>query len=217
MRNMHNMQIFGVILISCGQLAHAYSSSLADCQTFAALWSSSCGGTLSSSAYTTSNWQTSGAGVTTSSCSTSSSDVYARQPDSGTLVNSYSSFARNCITCREDGSGGTVYIRYQTNNMPRHCYGSTDNSNWTKYPVTQKIDFEAKWNPNVLNTQHVLDSTVVTDATTSTLLCATAWATTVPSTSTLTVTAGTFNSVVGFSMDNVMITSAAGSRDQLFD
>ena len=133
---MRNMQIFGVILISCGQLAHAYSSSLADCETFAALWSSSCGGTLYTSAYSTSDWNTAGAGVTTSSCSTSSSSVYARQPDTGTLVTSYSSFARNCITCREDSGTSKVYIRYQTNNMPRHCYGSTDNSNWTAYPAT---------------------------------------------------------------------------------
>ena len=147
MRNLQNsMQIFGVILISCGQIAHAYSSSKADCETFAALWSSSCGGTTDSSAYTTSDWNTAGAGVTTSSCSTSASDIFARQPDTGNLVTSYSSFARNCITCRkESGDTGNekVFIRYQSNNMPRHCYGSTDNSNWTKYPTTLKIDFEA--------------------------------------------------------------------------
>ena len=207
MRNLHNsMQILGVILISCGQIAHAYSSSVEDCETFAALWRSSCGGTSHSSAYTTSDWNIAGAGVTTSSCSTSDSDIFARQPDTGNLVTSYSSFARNCITCRRDSGTEKVYIRYQSNNMPRHCYGSTDNSNWTKYPTTLKIDFEAEWNPNVLNSQHVADSTVVSAATTSSLLCATSWASTVPSTSSLTSTGTTnINAFVGFSMDNVII------------
>ena len=78
---------------------NAYSSSLADCETFASLWGASCGGTNSTAVYTTSDWETTGAGVTTSNCQTSDSTVFAREPDTGTLVNSYSVFARNCITC----------------------------------------------------------------------------------------------------------------------
>ena len=36
--------------------AQAYSSSLEDCEAFAALWNNSCGGTDEDAAYTTSDW-----------------------------------------------------------------------------------------------------------------------------------------------------------------
>ena len=86
---------------------NAYTNTLADCVEFAALWSSSCGGTDENAAYTsTDSWETTGAGVTTSNCSiedpSASDKTQVREPGTGTLADSYSVFARNCITCRED-------------------------------------------------------------------------------------------------------------------
>ena len=88
-------------------LANAYSNSLEDCEAFAALWSSGCGGTDEDAVYDpATTWETTGAGVSISNCSVVDPDeddaIQAREPDTGTLVDSYSIFARNCVTCRED-------------------------------------------------------------------------------------------------------------------
>ena len=143
-------------------LAKAYTNSLADCEAFAALWSSGCGGTDEYVVYDpATTWETAGAGVFTSNCSIEDPDdddaIQAREPDTGNLVDSYSVFARNCVTCRED-ENDYIKIRVQTNNMPKHCYGSSDSSSVTSYPATKRIDVEMLWNSDVLGTRNVADS-----------------------------------------------------------
>ena len=144
----------------CGALsalnASAYNSSLDDCAEFAALWSGNCGGTDIDAVYTTEDWEEAGAGVSMIFCETTEdddgNDRYAREPNTGNEVTSYTIFARNCITCREDELTEKVYIRYQSNNMPKHCYGSVGADIVSTYPITNKIDFEVLWNKDVLNT-----------------------------------------------------------------
>lgn len=95
--------------------------------------------------------------MTISNCETTpnhdtGADVFAKEPDTGTDLTNYSIYARNCITCRNETEGdgdSPVYIRYQTNNMPKHCYGSA--SGVSTFPETQKIDVEFLWNPDVLH------------------------------------------------------------------
>lgn len=138
--------------------AQAYSNTLAACAEFAGLWNSSCGGTDEDAVYdSTTDWHTAGAGVTTSNCVIADNGEQARVPDDGSLADSYSVFARNCITCKEDNNG-EIKIRVQTNNMPKHCYGSSDDSSVTSYPTTKKIDFEMNWNPDVLGEENVSNS-----------------------------------------------------------
>ena len=189
------------------KLAHAYSNSLDDCAVFAALWSNSCGGTDEDAVYDPStDWETTGAGVTTSNCSKVDKDV--REPDTGNLVETYSVFARNCITCREDDNG-EIRIRVQTNNMPKHCYGSSDDSNVTSYPETKKIDFEMLWNPDVLGYRNVPTSDVESVDATSSLLCDITWSASIPITSQLTDNDSVdLDDFVGLMMDNVLIHNA---------
>ena len=98
------------------ELTFAYSSSIEDCEKFAALWNGNCGGTDEDAVYTEADWETSGAGATVSSCSTGTDengdDIEVREPNSGTLVTSYSVFGRNCITCSQATDNDPVYIRY---------------------------------------------------------------------------------------------------------
>lgn len=89
------------------QISHAYSSSLEDCEAFAALWSANCGGTDSDAVYATEDWESTGAGQTMINCAADSDvndddDLVANAPETGEEVSSYTLFARNCITCRED-------------------------------------------------------------------------------------------------------------------
>ena len=195
------------------KLVNAYTNSLDDCAEFAALWSNSCGGTDEDAVYDKdTNWETSGAGVTTSNCSTGD-DIQAREPDTadGNFVDSYSVFARNCITCRENVDG-EILIRVQTNNMPKHCYGSSDNSS---NPHTKKIDFETLWNPDVLGYKNVSNDDVASEAATDSLLCDNSWSSTMASTSIFTDTSSdSIDSFVGLMMDNVMIANALTSDNE---
>ncbi len=88
--------------------------------------------------------------MTRSSCATTNDDdgnaVNVFAPDSGSSVESYTLYARNCITCIEDKDvKDQIWIRYQTNNMPKHCYGTdvdaTYDTDSQKYPKTQRWDF----------------------------------------------------------------------------
>ena len=120
--------IFSSVGLLSFRPTHAYSNTLAACAEFAALWNSSCGGTDEDAVYdSTTDWHTTGAGVTTSNCEIADDGAQVRIPDDGSLADSYSVFARNCITCREDNNS-EIKIRVQTNAMPKHCYGSSDNS-----------------------------------------------------------------------------------------
>ena len=56
------------------EVAAAYGSSIEDCEEFAAKWNGNCGGTDDGSVYTAADWETTGAGATTSSCSTVQDD-----------------------------------------------------------------------------------------------------------------------------------------------
>ena len=132
------MRVLEVALcgIMAARLSQAYSSSEDDCNEFAALWDSSCAGEAYSE---DDDWETDGAGVTISSCS--GDDSF--EPDTGDEVSSYAVFARNCITCRTNDDG-LVMIRYQTNNMPKHCYGSNiDFGGYTEPTVTQEEELDS--------------------------------------------------------------------------
>lgn len=96
-----------VVALSGAQLANAYGSSLSECKKFAALWSNTCGGVDDDAVYTTTDWHSSGAGATILNCS-GSDDVFV--PTTGASASSYTSYARNCMTCRENN--GDVLIRY---------------------------------------------------------------------------------------------------------
>lgn len=140
------------------------------------------------------------------------SETYAREPNTGDWVTSYSVFARNCITCREDDNN-EIRIRIQTNNMPKGCYGSDEDVSY--YPETKQIDIELLWNPDVLGTTNIAASNTDTESATDDLLCDQAWSASIPSTSQLTdndsVDIDTF---VGFSMENVIISNALTSGDE---
>ena len=136
-------------------------------------------------------------------------------------MTSYSLYARNCITCRnatESEPEDAVYIRYQTNAMPKRCYGS--DLRIANYPTTQKIDFEVLWNPNVLNVDNVDESTIIDEASTTSLLCDQTFSSSANMISDYSYTeTGSFDidTIVGFTMDNVMISNAVdyASRDAL--
>ena len=196
------------------RLGQAYSSSLEDCEEFAALWSANCGGTDEDSVYSTSDWETSGAGPTISSCSTNDDDWEVREPDTGNLVTSYSLFARNCITCRD--TGGDVYIRYQSNNLPKFCYGSDTTNSY--YPSTGKFDNEMLWNPNVLNTLNVAECEADSEDNTDDLLCTTSFTDDLPSSSEFSDNSTSDpTNFVGWTMDNVAILPAyySSSKDAM--
>jgi len=140
------------------------------------------------------------------------SDTYAREPNTGDLVTSYSVFARNCITCREDDND-EIRIRIQTNNMPKGCYGSDNDVDY--YPDTKKIDIELLWNPDVLSTQNVASSNTNSASATTSLLCDQSWSATLPDSSDLDENEPVaIDSFVGFSMENVIIANALTSGDE---
>ncbi len=65
------------------QISLAYSSSWQDCEAFAALWSSSCGGLKADSAYDSEvDWHESGVGASLINCETrkteDNKDIFAR-------------------------------------------------------------------------------------------------------------------------------------------
>ena len=205
------------------ELAAAYSSSLDSCQEFAAKWSGSCGGTDDASVYATADWETTGAGATVSSCSTQQdndgNDIEVLAPNSGSTVSSYSIFARNCVTCSQATSSDPVYIRIQSNNMPKFCYATPTTS--SNYPQTGKFDVEMRWNPNVLNVKNVADSAAETSESTDTLLCDGSFTadSSLPSSSEFKSDLSTSDTtkVVGWSIDNVQIYSGlnSGTKDAL--
>ena len=198
-----------IAIFLLADFAAAYSSSLADCETFAALWSATCGGTSgdgdNAAFYTENDWETTGAGASVINCATGDVDVKVNEPNTGNEVTNYSLFARNCMTCREDGANDNkVLIRYQSNNMPGFCYGNKEYA--TTYPSTGKFDVEMTWNPNVLNLQNVNDSSAADEAATTALLCDASFTTTLPATSTKTDhSTSDLDPIVGFSMANLLI------------
>jgi len=157
-----------VLAVLFAETTLAYTNKLDSCRAFAALWGGGCGGTESTNAYQTADWNVAGAGVDTSNCATGDSSVFALAPITGAKVNSYSIFSRNCITCRQ--SGTDVFIRYQSNNMPKICYGSNVEQT-SQFPKAQIFDFEVVWNTDVLNKQKIADINTSTEALTTALLC----------------------------------------------
>ena len=144
------------------------------------MFAGGCGGTDTDAKYVQADWETAGPGAVVSNCATSNDEdgntVEVFAPENGNKVESYTLYARNCMTCREDRDiKDKIWIRYQTNNMPNHCYGTdaeaTFSADGFKYPSTQKMDFEVVWNPDVLYTKNTADSAASNAATTSSLLC----------------------------------------------
>lgn len=87
------------------------------------------------------------------------------------------------------------------------------------YPVTQKVDIEMLWNPDVLNIKNVADDAVGSQAAEEAILCTDSYLDNLPSSSVLNVnstTNVTMSDVVAFTMQNVWISSAvSGGQDAL--
>jgi hypothetical protein len=156
--------------------ASAYTESLADCQTFAAQFSGTCGGTVIGNAlpeYNTGtpnpNWGP-GTDITCSMNGSLSSDdpTTVRCPNGGGEQTSCTVNRKNCVTCRQDNT--QVYIRYQSNGMPNHCYG-TEEVGATDVPYDQRIDFEVKWNRWTVNSYNYRDTEVDEASEETALLC----------------------------------------------
>ena len=69
-----------------------------------------------------------------------------RCPNGGSEETSCAITRKVCVTCHTQST--QVYIRFQSNGMPSHCYGSSDIPN---APKDQAIDFTVFWNRNVIN------------------------------------------------------------------
>ena len=108
--------------------ANAYDQSLANCQSFAAQFDGTCGGETEGDAFPDVDASFTGWG--TGSSITCAPYIYDSPDESvincpnngGSSANTCTVTRKNCVTCRENGA--QVYIRYQSNGMPTHCYGS---------------------------------------------------------------------------------------------
>ena len=202
----------------CGELTSAYNASIEGCEAFAALWKGNCGGTDKDSVYdSATDWETSGAGATIINCSTRLNDdgtkIETKQPYTGSLGSAYTLFARNCVTCRQDKLSDPVYIRYQSNNIPKFCFGSPVTEQ--NYPTIGRFDVELKWNPDVTGKLNVAEKEAADKATTKSLLCADSSSIVLPPTSELEDHSKTaIESVVGWSMQNVKINYAVIEVDE---
>ena len=89
-------------------------------------------------------------------------------PNTGKESNTCFLTRRNCVSCRVK-SNGDIYIRYQSNGIPTHCYGSSYDEK-VGFPEDHNIDFEVKWNHDVsglLNYDSKFDDKTLVDR----LLC----------------------------------------------
>ena len=130
-------------LIGLASLAAAYNDSLQDCMEFAAQFRGSCGSVTESDEGTYTTWL--------------EDDIMCRQdfnaedkmkcPNDGNESSTCFLTRRNCATCRIKANGD-VFIRYQSNGIPSHCYGSSYDDK-SGYPTDQNIDFEVRWNTDV--------------------------------------------------------------------
>ena len=210
----NNLFVASVALALVADMAAAIGPDMDACEAFAALWSSSCAGTDEEAVYRhDEDWELSGAGVVVSNCVTEEyedEDVYVRNPLDGELTMNYSLFARNCITCREDEDNeDIVYIRVQTNNMPKICFNSDPEVE--NYAEIQRIDVEMLWNPDVLHQMYVDEAALTDAATTSDFMCDRylSRSENLPETSYFdNISSFNDEDIVGFSMDNVIIVNA---------
>ena len=138
---------------------NAYTQTLADCEAFAAQFNGTCGGTGNANAFpeystTVPNpaWGV-GADITCSMNASLSSDDpdTVRCPNGGGEQTQCTVNRKNCVTCRQANT--QVYIRYQSNGMPNHCYG-TGKAPQVDAPYDQRIDFEVKWNRWMVNVKN---------------------------------------------------------------
>ena len=120
---------FAAMLLSA---ANAYDTTLSDCESFAAQFNGTCGGEDEGDAYPDdqSSWGT-GVDIT---CTGDTVNCLGSDTNSCTVTR------KNCVTCRQSSS--LVYIRFQSNGMPNHCYGADSST----YPASQHVDFEVSWN-----------------------------------------------------------------------
>ena len=116
-----------------------YSSSLADCELFAALFANTCSSTTSTVDLTSvaSSTFTCNSDVGLCAAGTTSSCAWSRQL---------------CVTCSEINS--EVYIRVQSNGMPNHCYYVS-----LFEPSAQSVDFSVLWQWDVGSTVYHTPST----------------------------------------------------------
>jgi hypothetical protein len=152
--------------ISVGAVS-AYSSSLDDCKSFAALFNGSCGGTehvvnsdgevVQSFRYTAADWATSSTG--TSFTCTPKNLLFQTMNCPNDSVESKSCVLSkvNCLTCfRDDANNDSqVYLTVQTNGIPDHCYGTTTAMG---NPITHQVDFTVKWNLDVLTNDYLYNT-----------------------------------------------------------
>ena len=161
------------------------SNSLSDCNTVAAKFDTTCGGTAPTSITTTSGINvTCTSGFTASTCP-------------GTYSSSTCIFAHKmCVTC---SGTTTIRIRVQTNGLPRYCPNSPNSM------VETNIDFTVNFNPDVS-----INSPVHTPSTASALygiVCNISSQASVPSGSNFVMNSNSvsLSTVAGVSIDGVSI------------
>lgn len=107
--------------------ASAYDESLSDCETFANQFNGTCGNSNSANVYPDyvdgfTGWGT-GTDIECAIRGTADSDDPSDvQCNSGGGVTPCTVNRKNCVTCRQAST--QVYIRYQSNGMPNHCFGT---------------------------------------------------------------------------------------------
>jgi hypothetical protein len=65
-----------------------------------------------------------------------------------------------------------VFIRFQSNGIPKHCYRTTDDAE--DYPMPQVIDFTVSWNRKLIgqyNEKYNVDKKVQTNEGFDKILC----------------------------------------------
>jgi len=72
-----------------------------------------------------------------------------------------------CVTCRKISS--QVYIRVQSNGIPKHCYGTTEDGG--EYPNQRHIDFEVKWNQFRVGDYNYIETQIDQESEVDGLLC----------------------------------------------
>lgn len=177
--------ILFMILICVNQVDSGASNSLSDCNTVAAKFDNTCGGTAPTSITTT-------AGINVTCTSGFTSSTCPGTYSSGTCVFAH----KMCVTC---SGTTTIRIRVQTNGLPRYCPNSPNAI------VQTNIDFTTNFNPDVSINSPVHSPS--TQAALYGIVCNISSQASVPSWSSFTLGSNSvsLSTVAGVSIDGVSI------------
>lgn len=178
-----------------------YTSSIADCEAFAALFFNTCDSNPSQS-----DLDFTALATTTESCS------FAGQCPDGSS-NTYCEWDRVlCVSCYTSGSA--TVIRVQTNGLPNHCYYAPYNA-----PSSSPVDFSVLFNPaTTVGTDNYPTSlsSIIDDATTiTTEQCDATWPknTDIPSDTDFQIVSNSstaFNDIIGVALNGVFLKPGIG-------